>query len=86
MVFQHIRKGAALRLRWWRRGQWFLEDGTIPKAHRIFQVTLLKAWVPAGESEMPRVKPFLQFLKEKEQAFLRLFKLFLRGGIIDIRK
>jgi hypothetical protein len=75
-----------LLLRWRCRLAWFLQDVTIANEHGIVQVTLLQARVPAGETEMPGVKPFLQFLKYKEQAFLHLLKLLRRGGIIDIRQ
>jgi hypothetical protein len=68
---------------WWR---WFLEDGTSPKFHRIFQVTFIKAPVPAGESGMQGVQTFLQFLPVKQETLLRLFKFFERGGLTDMRQ
>jgi hypothetical protein len=63
-----------------------VEDGTIPKAHRVFEVTMLKAAVSAWESRMQGIHALVIFMKKKEQAFLGLLKLRWRGGFTDVRQ
>jgi hypothetical protein len=61
-----------------------LEDVTRPNAHGIFEVTIIKAAMPAEGSGMQGIQALLQFLPVKEEALLHLVKLLLRGGITDV--